>query len=285
MTLTRRALLALPLPLFGLTLPAKAAPPLDLVASFSILADLAIRIGGPRVRVTPLVGPGQDAHGFEPRPSDARALANAGLVLLNGRGLDSWAARLVPAKTRTVTASTGIAPLGDDPHAWQDATNTKSYIATIRDALIAADPEGAETYRANATRYLTEIEILDRDIRETFAPIPRARRKIVTSHDAFAYYGRAYGIDVLAPQGIAADSEPSAKQLAALIAQIRRDHITALFIENIGRNALLETVARETGVHIGGQLFSDALTPSGGPASTYLAMMRHNTAAIAAALK
>ena len=280
MTLTRRALLATPL----IALPANAAPPLTIVASFSIIADLTTQIGGPRVRVTPLVGPGQDAHGFEPRPSDARALANADLVVLNGRGLDTWAARLVPAKTRKVTLSNGITPLADDPHAWQDARNTKTYITNIRDALIAADPQGAETYRANATRYLADLDKLDRDIRETYAPIPRARRKIVTSHDAFAYYGRAYGIDFLAPQGIAADSEPSAKQLAGLIAQIRRDHITALFIENIGRNALLETVARETGARIGGQLFSDALTPSDGPASTYLAMMRHNTTAIAAAL-
>ena len=280
MILSRRALLATPL----LAVTAKAAAPLTIVASFSIIADLATQIGGDRVRVTALVGPGQDAHGFEPRPSDARALASADLVILNGRGLDTWAARLVPAKTRKATISNGITPLADDPHAWQDARNTKTYITNIRDALIAADPEGAPTYRATATTYLADLETLDRDIRAAYAPIPRARRKIVTSHDAFAYYGRAYGIDFLAPQGIAADSEPSAKQLASLIAQIRRDHITALFIENIGRNALLETVARETGVRIGGQLFSDALTPKDGPAPTYLAMMRHNTAAIAAAL-
>ena len=280
MILTRRALLATPFAAGA----AAAAPPLDVIASFSILADFARQIGGPRARVIPLVGPGQDAHGFEPRPSDARAIANAGLVILNGRGLDTWAARLVPAKTRRIVASPGINPLGDDPHAWQDARNAKTYITNIRDALIAADPAGAETYRANATPYLTGLDTLDRDIRDTFSAIPRARRKIVTSHDAFAYYGRAYGIDILAPQGIAAGSEPSAKQLAALIAQIRRDGITALFIENMGRNALLETVARETGARIGGQLFSDALSPESGPAGTYLAMMRHNTAAIAAAL-
>ncbi len=280
MTFTRRALLAAPL----LTFPAEAAAPLGIVASFSIIADLATRIGGPRVRVTPLVGPGQDAHGFEPRPSDARALAAADLVILNGRGLDAWAARLVPVKTRKVTVSNGITPLGDDPHAWQDPSNTKFYITNISDALTTADPAGADTYRANATLYLADLEKLDRHIRETYAPIPRARRKIVTSHDAFAYYGRAYGIDFLAPQGIAADSEPSAKQLATLIAQIRRDHITALFIENIGRNALLQTISRETGVRIGGQLFSDALTTKDGPAPTYLAMMRYNTATIAEAL-
>lgn len=305
MTLPRASLprrLVLAAPLLGLTTPARAAAPLKIVASFSILADLIEQVGGTRVRVTPLVGPDQDLHAFEPRPSDLRAIAEADLMAINGLGLEPWAERLATAanyRKPGLVASRGVQPLiagqhrhtggahthgAFDPHAWQDVANTRLYIATIRDGLAAADPEGAPHYAAAAIAYLAQLDRLDLDIRAAFLPIPRNRRKIVTSHDAFSYYGDAYDIDFLAPQGLSTAAEPSARDLAALIAQIRREHVTALFLENTARPALLETVARETNTRIGGRLYADALTGPSGPAPTYLAMMRHNTRTLAAAL-
>jgi len=288
--LTRRTLLAAPL----LPVAAGAAVPLKAVATFSILADLVTTIGAGRVAVTALVAPDQDTHAFQPRPSDAQAIAGADLFVVNGLGLEGWAPRLATAagtRRAPVIASTGIRPLksaahgGQDPHAWQNAAHVKLYATNIRDGLITADPAGADTYRAAATALLARLDRLDADIKAALAPIPRATRRIVTSHDAFGYYAAAYGIDFLAPQGLDSDAEPSAKELAALIAQIRREKIRALFLENITNPKLLEQVARETGVRIGGTVYSDALSAPTGPAATYEAMMRHNTTLFAAALK
>jgi zinc/manganese transport system substrate-binding protein len=305
MRLSRRHVLAAPL--LALPTPTEAATPLKVVASFSILADLIAQIGGPRVRVTSLVAPDQDLHTFEPRPSDLRAIAEADLMAINGLGLEPWAERLATAanyRKPGLVASRGVQPLiagqhhhtggahdhgahdhgAYDPHAWQDVANTKRYIANIRDSLAAADPDGAAHYATAATAYLAQLDTLDLDIRAAFLPIPRNRRKVVTSHEAFSYYGDAYDIDFLAPQGLSTAAEPSARELAALIGQIRRENVTALFLENIGSPGLLETVARETKTRIGGQLFSDALTTATGKGPTYLAMMRHNTNTSAAAL-
>ena len=274
----------------------QAAAPLRVVVTFSVLADLVRQIGGDRVAVTSLVGPNQDLHTFEPRPSDVQAIAAADVFIVNGLGIEGWTDRLAGAvklKRPVVVATRGITPrkmmegghAETDPHAWQDVANAIRYAGTIRDALIAADPDGAGAYRAAGEAYRAELSALDAEVRATFAAIPRAQRLVVTTHDALGYFGAAYGIDFRAPQGMSTEGEPSAKALAALIGQIRREHIRALFLENIGRDVLLETVARETGVRIGGQLFSDALSPPDGPAGTYIAMIRHNTAMIAAALR
>ncbi len=274
----------------------RAAAPLRVVVTFSVLADLVRRIGWDRVAVTSLVGPNQDLHTFEPRPSDVQAIAAADVFIVNGLGIEGWTDRLVGAvklKRPVVVATRGITPrkmmegghAEIDPHAWQDVANAIRYAGTIRDALIAADPDGAAAYRAAAEAYRAELAALDAEVRATFAAIPRAQRLVVTTHDALGYFGAAYGIDFRAPQGMSTEGEPSAKELAALIGQIRREHIRALFLENVGRDVLLETVARETGVRVGGQLFSDALSAPDGPAGTYIAMIRHNTATIAAALR
>ena len=287
--LTRRTLLATAL----LPVAARAATPLKVVATFSILADLVATLGAGRVTVTALVAPDQDTHAFQPRPSDAQAIAAADLFVANGLGLEGWAGRLATAagtRRAPVIATTGLHPLksaahGQDPHAWQNAAHVKLYTTNIRDGLIAADPAGADAYQAAAPTYLARLDRLDADIKAALAPIPRANRRIVTSHDAFGYYAAAYGIDFLAPQGLDSDAEPSAKELAALIAQIRREKIRALFLENITNPKLLEQVARETGVRIGGTVYSDALSPPTGPAATYETMMRHNTTLFAAALR
>jgi zinc/manganese transport system substrate-binding protein len=298
--LTRRTLLILAA---GAPGAARAATPLTVVTSFSILADLVREVAGARVRVISLVGPDQDLHAYQPKPSDLRTLAGADLLVLNGLGVEGWSARMAQAsgfKGRVVVASRGVAPLHPatggaagadasegqfDPHAWQDVGNVKLYVANIRDGLAAADPAGAAGYRAAAAAYLAKLDRLDADIRAAYAPIPRGRRWVITTHDALAYYGRAYGLSFRAPLGLSTESEPSAKDIAALERQIRAEHITALFFENISNDALLRQIAKDTGVRVGGVLYSDALSPPDGPAGTYIAMMRHNLAEIVQALK
>jgi zinc/manganese transport system substrate-binding protein len=242
-------------------------------------------------------------HAYEPKPADLRTLARADLLVLNGLGAEGWSARMAQAsgfKGRVVVASKGVSALHAatggaagadaadgqfDPHAWQDVGNVKRYVANIRDGLAAVDPAGAAGYRAAASAYLAKLDRLDTDIRAAYAPIPPARRRVITTHDALAYYGRAYGVTFRAPLGLSTESEPSAKGIAALERQIGAEHITALFFENISNNTLLRQIARDTGVRVGGVLYSDALSPPGGPAATYIAMMRHNLGQIVAALK
>ena len=286
--------------------PSQAAEqPLDVVASFSILGDMVKTVGGDRVQVTTLVGPDGDAHVFEPTPADAKAIAVADVVFINGLGLEQgWMPRLIEAsgyKGPVVGTTKGIKPLTmeeedehgkeeasahehshgkphmvDDPHAWQNLANGKVYVQNIVAALVAADPEGAEAYRANGQAYISEIEKLDAEVKTRFAAIPQARRKIVTTHDAFQYFGKAYGVELFAPEGISTEAEPSAADVAKLIKQIRKDKITAVFFENISDNRLLAQISKETGAKIGGTVYSDALSPPDGPAPTYLAMFRYN---------
>ncbi len=269
---------------------AQSAAPIAVVASFTILADFACAVGGARVRVASLVGPNQDAHTYQPRPSDSRAVAAARVMIVNGLGFEGWGGRLAGSagfKGVSVVASAGARVLsarGLDPHAWQDAANAKAYVRNIEAGLTTADPASAEAYAAAAQAYLDQLDLLDRDIRAAWAAIPRANRRIVTSHDAFTYYGDAYGVDFLAPQGIAADAEPTPRQLAALIRQIKAERIRAVFVESIANAQLLQQVARDTGARIGPPVFSDALSDPAGPAGSYLAMMRHNTQSFIAAL-
>ena len=285
--------------------PAAAQPaPKRVVASFSILADLTGRIGEGRITVRALAGPDQDLHGFEPRPSDIQAVAQADVMVINGLGLEGWAERIAAAagfKGVAIVASRGVVALKTghkhgpgaaahshgafDPHAWQDVANAKRYAANIRDGLSTADPAGRAAYAAGATRLMAELDALDAEIRAMLAAIPRERRRAVTSHEAFAYFADAYGVDLLAVAGTWRDAEPSARELAALTAQVKRQNIRALFLENAGNNAALRALASETGVAIGGSLYADALSAPGGPADSYIAMMRHNARTIAAALR
>lgn len=301
MRLPRRTALLLPL----LAVPAQAQEKtLKVVASFTILADMVRQVGESRVVVHALAGPDQDLHGFEPRPSDLQAIAQADIVVINGLGLEGWATRTLQAagfKGRTITATAGITPRkaghahghshaghshsAHDPHAWQDLTLARRYVENIRAGLAAADPARAPAYTAAAARYTNDLTALDAEIRALLAPIPRNRRRAVTSHDAFAYFAHAYGIDMLAIAGTWRDAEPSARELAALAAQVKRQNIRALFLENASNPAALNALSSETGVKVGGKLYPDALTAQGGPADTYLKMMRHNATTIAEALK
>jgi zinc/manganese transport system substrate-binding protein len=273
---------------------------LKVVASFSILGDLVKNVGGDRVEVATLVGPNGNAHVYAPSPADAKKAADAKLVFVNGLGFEGWLERLVKAsgtKAPIIVTTKGIKPrerVGDrdhdhdhgraDPHAWQSVANAKIYVTNIRDALIAADPAGKAAYDANAAAYLARLDALEREVRDVIAKIPSERRKIITSHDAFGYFEGAYGIGFIAPQGVSTEAEASAKDVAAIITQIRKQKIAAVFLENVTDPRLVEQIARETGAKIGGTLYSDALTDDKGDATTYIDLIRHNLRQLAAAL-
>ena len=271
--------------------PVRAQDRLNIVASFSILGDFAENVGGERVSVTTLVGPDGDVHVYAPAPADAKKILDARLVIINGLGLEGWLPRLVQSagsKATAVTASQGVAPrkLGSDadPHAWQSVANAKMYVANIRDALVAADPAGAATYRAKAERYLAKLDALDREVRDAIAQIPEARRKVISTHDAFGYFAAAYGIEFIAPQGVSTESEVSARDIAGIITRIRAGRIPAVFLENISDPRLIRRISAETGARIGGTLYSDSLTGEKGDAPTYIDMVRHNIRALTSAL-
>jgi zinc/manganese transport system substrate-binding protein len=269
----------------------RAQDRLNVVASFSILGDFVRNVGGERVSVTTLVGADGDVHVYTPAPADAKKIAEAKLVVINGLGLEGWLPRLVQSsggKATMVTASQGITPrkLGSDadPHAWQSVANAKIYVANIRDALVTADPADAEVYRAKAERYLAKLDALDREVREAIAQIPEARRKVISTHDAFGYFAAAYGITFIAPQGVSTESEVSARDIARIITQVRTAKIPAVFLENISDPRLMRRISTETGARIGGTLFSDSLTGEKGDAPTYIDMVRHNIKALTSAL-
>jgi zinc/manganese transport system substrate-binding protein len=314
---------------------AHAQEKLSTIASFSILADMVENVGGERVEVRTLVGPGGDAHVYTPTPADAKAVAGAKLLFVNGLGFEGWMERLVEAsgsKAQIVTASEGVTPRsmeeeegpdhegekghdheaghGDkghdhghevaegkehghddahdhgenDPHAFQSIANGKIYVGNIRDALIAADPAGKAEYEANATAYLARLDEVDAQVRAAAEKIPAADRKIITSHDAFGYFGEAYGFTFLAPQGVSTDAEASAKDVATLVKQIRKEKVKAVFVENVTDKRLIQQISRESGAEMGGELFSDALSAKDGPAGTYIDLFRHNIKTLSAAL-
>lgn len=275
-----------------------AGEELEVVASFSILADFVRNVGGARVKVTALVGPGGDAHVYSPSPSDAKTLAAARLIVSNGLGYEGWMDRLVQvsaAQAEVVVAGAGVMRRGAgaaayssdgiDPHAWQSVRNAKIYVANIRDGLIRADPAGRDAYEENAATYLSRLDRLDRDIIRAIADIPPQRRKVITTHDAFGYFGADYGISFIAQQGVSTETEASARDVARIILLVRREAIPALFFENVTDPRLILRIAAETGARVGGTLFSDALSTADGPATTYLRMIRHNLATIVAALQ
>jgi zinc/manganese transport system substrate-binding protein len=272
-------------------IPLHAQEKINVVASFSILGDFAKNVGGERIDVTTLVGANSDVHVYTPAPADAKKIADARLVIINGLGLEGWMPRLVQSsgsKAAIVTATNGIAPrkLGSDadPHAWQSVVNAKIYVANIRDALIAADQPGAPAYRAHADAYLAKLDALDREVGEAVAQIPQARRKVISTHDAFGYFAAAYGVAFIAPQGVSTESEPSARDIAVIITQIRTGKIPAVFLENISDPRLMRRISAETGARIGGTLYSDSLTGENADAPTYIDMVRHNIKALTSAL-
>ncbi|PNE10804.1 MAG: ABC transporter substrate-binding protein [Beijerinckiaceae bacterium] len=274
---------------------AQAPEKLPVVATFSILADFARNVGGERIEVTALVGPNGDTHVYQPKPADAKELGAARLILVNGLGLEGWIDRLIKAsgaKAPVIVATKGINPqkmreegrIGLDPHAWQSIANANIYVANIRDGLIAADPVGEAAYRTNAENYLAKLDTLEKEVLAEIAKIPPGRRQIITTHDAFGYFGAAYGFRFIAPEGISTETEASARDVAKIIRQIKTQKIPAVFLENVTDPRLVRSIAAESGAKIGGTLYSDALSPPDGPASTYIDMVRNNVRELSAAL-
>lgn len=284
-----------------------AAQSLNVVATFSIIGDFAREVGGDRVALTTLVGPDSDAHVYEPRPADAIALARADVVLTNGLLFEGFLTRLVEAsgtQASVVELTEGATILEDpqgghyhfygdrstfhaapnDPHAWQSVANAKVYVGNVADAFCEADAEGCETYRANAAAYTAELDALDAEIRAAIEAIPEERRIAVMAHNAFRYFENDYGVAFLSPQGVSTDSEASAADMAGLIREIRERGVVAAFAENISDSRLVERIADEADLTLAGTLYSDALSPEGGEAPTYLDMMRHNARTIQAGL-
>lgn len=277
---------------------AASAEPLKVVASFSIIGDFAKNVGGDRIDLTTLVGPDGDAHVYEPSPADAVKMSRADVVLVNGLQFEGFLQRLVDAsatKASVVELTNGVETIkmkedghdeeaagdhhhyGDiDPHAFQSIANAKIYVKNVADAFCAADTSGCDTYKANAEAYTAKLDAADAEVKAAVASIPEDRRTVITSHDAFGYFEHAYGLTFLAPEGISTEAEASAADVAALISQIRGDKAAAIFVENITNPRLIEQISTETGVKVGGTLYSDALSKPDGPAATYIDMMKSN---------
>lgn len=275
------------------------------VASFTILADLVAAVGGERIELVTLVGADKDAHTYQPTTGDSRTVAGAQVLVSNGMGFEAWADRLAgaaPFKGRRIVATAGVPrerhiaghhhghghghgkPAGADPHMWQDVALARRYVAAIAQGLAEADPAGAEGYRQRATAYDQRLAELDAWVRQQIDTVPKAKRRVITGHDAFRYFARAYGVTFRAPQGLSTAQEASARDVATLIQQIRREGIRAIFIENMANPKLIEQIAREAGGVVGPALYVDALSPAGGPADTYEKMFRHNVAALVAGM-
>ena len=261
------------------------------VATFSILADLTQRVAGDHAQVLTLVGPNGDAHVFEPGPKESAELAHADLLIANGLGFEPWLQRLEDASGfigKVVLASDGVTPLaaeGVDPHAFQDLANAQIYVANIAKGLSEAAPDHAADFKANADKLIAEITALDQQLKAEFGAIPQERRRVLTSHDAFHYFGRAYGIEFVSVQGLSTEAEPTADDLVKVVRQARDGHLSAIFLENMSDPRLAETVAQETGLRVGGELYADALSEAGGPAPDYLSLVRHNAQQLLAGMQ
>ncbi|MBX8550422.1 metal ABC transporter substrate-binding protein [Pseudomonas cichorii] len=272
------------------------AKPLEAVASFTVIADMVSNVGGDRVHVTSLIGPNGDPHVYEPTPRDAQALKSADLTFVSGLHLEGWMDRLIKAsgyKAQPVVLSEGIktrymqedGKLITDPHAWNSAANGVIYVRNIMTALKKADPEGASVYEANGQRYIVQLQELDLYARDQIQSVPESKRKILTSHDAFGYFGDAYGVTFLSPLGFSTESEASAADVAKLIRQIKSEHVTAYFFENSGDPRLVKQIADASGAQPGGDLYVEALSPPDGPAASYVQMFRYNVDKLTAAMK
>ena len=260
------------------------------VTSFSILEDLVNKLGGEHVVVANLVARNQDAHTYQPKPSDAVAIAKADLVVFNGLAFEGWITRLIKNsgyKNKQLIASDGVNAIRNgkevDPHAWQSFDNIRVYIQNITHTLITLRPQHTDEFTQRQQQYLNSLNTLENNLLKELADIPENKRIVVTSHDAFGYLEREFNIRFLAPLGLSIEIEASAQDVANVIDQIREQNVKALFVENINSPRLLERIASETNAVIGGRLYSDALSDVDGPAGTYLNMMQHNISSLISA--
>jgi zinc/manganese transport system substrate-binding protein len=284
---------ALPL-ILAVAAPA-LADEIPVVASFTVLADVAKQVGGDHVDVVSLVGPNGDPHEFEPSPADAKALKSAKAVFVSGEGLEGWMDRLITAsgyQGQPVTVSRGVktrkmeedGKTVTDPHVWNSPVNVKVWVKNIEAALIKADPADAEAFKANATAYLAKLDAMDAYAHSRIDKIPESARKVLTSHDAFGYFGREYNVRFLAPIGVSTETEASAGDVAKLITQIKAEHVKTYFFENSNDPRLVKQIAEATGASAGGELYVESLSAKDGPAASYEAMFRYNVDLLADAM-
>jgi zinc/manganese transport system substrate-binding protein len=280
--------------IFVLSTPAFSKP--LVVTSFSILRDMVHEIGQDKIEVKSLVGPNQDSHVYEPRPQDGKALGKAALIVVNGFGFEGWIDRLIEAsgfQGNVLVATSGMTPLKHsthgktttDPHAWHSLTKAQVYVDNIVKGLSELLPEEAAFFKAQGEAYKEALRALEKETHHHLAAIPMEKRKVITGHNAFGYLGEDLGITFFSPMGLSTESEPSAKAVASLIRQIQAEDIHAIFIENISNARMMEQIALETKSQIGGVLYSDALSPPGTEADTYLKMMRFNLSSLAKAME
>lgn len=272
---------------------------LSVVATYSILGDWVQQVGGSRVQVMTLVGPGGDAHTYQPVPQDSVSLGRVAIVFENGLGFETWMDRLFESSgssAQRVVVSRSIVPrpigtLGNieeqDPHVWHDPVRAIAMVQVIADSLATADPANAEFYEARADGYLEQLRRLDAWIAEQTARVPEARRILVTTHDTFGYFAERYGFEILSVMGSVSSevADPSAAEMAAVVRQIRSRNVPAVFAENILSPRLTEQIAREADVTLVATLYTDALGPADSPGANYLSMMRFNVQAIVEALQ
>lgn len=276
--------------------PAVMAKTVQAVASFSVLADIVKNVGGEHVAVKSLVGPDGDPHSFEPTPKDSQALAHADLVVVSGLGMEGWMDRLIASsgyKGQTLVASQGIETRQmeeegktiTDPHAWNSMQNGVIYATNVMNALIAADPDDAAYFREHGSAYIASLKALDSWAMQAFSTIPQEKRKVLTSHDAFGYFGQRYGVSFLSPVGFSTESEASAAEVAALITQLKKEKIHAWFFENQTDPRLVKQIAAASDAKPGGELYPEALTRKGGEADSYVAAFKHNVNAMVASMQ
>jgi zinc/manganese transport system substrate-binding protein len=273
------------------------------VSTNTIAHDLVLQVGGDLFQAECLLPAGSDPHAYEPKPADVRRVAVAKLVVANGLGFESWITKLVKNsgfRGELLILSTGITPLAAaecedhdhhhahgefDPHAWQDVGNVVRYVDNLRDALVRLMPMQAAAINARAAAYTAELQSLHAYAAAALGRLPAERRKLVTSHDALAYFGRAYGLDIVPIAGLSTGQEPNARQVSRLIRRIRAEKVPAVFIESTANPKLARLLAEEAGVKVPPSLYTDSVGPEGSPANTYAGMIRHNVDTIVAALR
>jgi zinc/manganese transport system substrate-binding protein len=276
--------------------PFSMAKTVNAVASFTVLADIVKQVGGDRVKVKSLVGPDGDPHTFEPTPQDSLALSKADVVFVSGLGLEGWMDRLVTAsgyKGQPVVASRGVTTRSmeeegksiTDPHAWNSMQNGVIYATNVMNALIKADPDDAAAIRQRGENYIQQLKKLDSWAKKAFQAIPLEKRKVLTSHDAFGYFGQRYDVSFLAPVGFSTEAEASASDVGSLIDQLKQQHINSYFIENQTDPRLVKQIASATGAQPGGELYPEALSAASGPAATYEAAFKHNVNAMLGSMR
>ncbi|WP_027487125.1 metal ABC transporter substrate-binding protein [Allorhizobium undicola] len=293
----RHLLLSAALPLaLALAAGPASAETLKVTASFTVLADVVKQVGGDHVEVSSLVGPNGDPHEFEPSPADAKKLKAAKVVFVSGEGLEGWMDRLISAsgyKDKPVTVSEGIKTRTmeedgktiTDPHVWNSPVNVKIWVANIEKELSAADPADAKDFQANAEKYTKLLDDLNAYAHSKFDKVPAEERKILTSHDAFGYFGREYNVSFLSPVGISTESEASAADVARLIEQIKAEKVKTYFFENSNDPRLVRQIAKATGAKDGGELYVESLSDKKGPAPTYEKMFRYNVEQLSKAMQ